>query len=45
MEMRVEIGDAAVALDLTQFLYRWLVEHIESSDHRFGEFARAQQAS
>ena len=42
MEMRVEIEDATVAVDLTHFLYRWLVDHIESSDRRFGDFVRAQ---
>ena len=45
MEMRVEFEDATVAVDLTHFLYRWLVEHIESSDHKFGDFVRAQASS
>lgn len=41
MEMRVEIEDSAVAVDLTHFLYRWLIEHIESSDRRFGDYVLA----
>ena len=43
MEMRVEIDDPTVAVDLTRFLYRWLVEHIETSDRKFGEFSRGRQ--
>ena len=43
MEMRVEIDDPTVAFDLTRFLYRWLVEHIETSDRKFGEFSRGRQ--
>jgi hemerythrin-like metal-binding protein len=45
MEMRVEIEDATVAVDLTHFLYRWLVEHIESSDRSFGDYVRARRPS
>lgn len=43
MEMRVEIDDPAVAVDLTHFLYRWLVDHIENSDRKFGEFVLARR--
>jgi len=42
MEMRVEIEDPGVAVDLTHFLYRWLVEHIEASDRKFGAYLRAR---
>ncbi len=45
MEMRVEIEDATVAVDLTHFLYRWLVDHIESSDRRFGDYVRSRRPS
>lgn len=44
MEMRVEIDDPTVAIDLTHFLYRWLVEHIETSDRKFGQFTQERQA-
>lgn len=43
MEMRVEIDDPTVAFDLTHFLYRWLVEHIETSDRKFGLFLQERQ--
>jgi hemerythrin len=42
MEMRIEIEDKYVAVELSQFLYRWLIEHIEASDRKFGEFLIAQ---
>ncbi len=42
MEMRIELDDKYVAVDLNQFLYRWLIEHIEASDRKFGEFLIAQ---
>lgn len=38
MEMRAEIGDQDVPVELSHFIYRWLIEHIEASDKRFGEF-------
>lgn len=43
MEMRVEIDDPTVAFDLTHFLYRWLVDHIETSDRKFGLFLQERQ--
>jgi hemerythrin len=42
MEMRIEIEDKYVAVELSQFLYRWLIEHIEASDRKFGEYLIAQ---
>ena len=38
MEMRAVIGDHDVPVELTHFLYRWLIEHIEVSDKKFGKF-------
>jgi hemerythrin len=42
MEMRIELDDKYVAVELSQFLYRWLIDHIEASDRKFGEFLVAQ---
>ena len=42
MEMRVELDDSYVPVELSQFITRWLVEHIEATDRRFGEFVAAQ---
>ena len=41
MEMRVEIGDPSMAMELPRFIYRWLTEHIEASDKKFGTFVAA----
>jgi hemerythrin len=43
MEMRVEFGDNYVPVELSHFLYNWLVRHIEVADKRFGEFAAARR--
>jgi hemerythrin len=43
MEMRVEIGDNYVPVELSRFLYNWLVRHIEVNDKKFGAFAAAQR--
>lgn len=42
MEMRTAIGDRHAPVELSRFLYRWLVEHIEASDRKFGEFVAAR---
>ena len=44
MEMRVELDDSYVPVELSQFITRWLVEHIEAADHRFGEFVASSKA-
>lgn len=38
MEMRAEFGEQYVPVELSQFLYNWLVNHILSEDMKFGEF-------
>ena len=43
MEMRVEFGDNYVPVELSHFLYNWLVRHIEVNDKKFGAFAAAQR--
>lgn len=43
MEMRAEIGDKSMPMELPRFLYRWLTEHIEASDKKFGEFVAARR--
>ena len=43
MEMRAEIGDQSMPIELSHFIYRWLVDHIEANDRKFGEFVAAQK--
>ena len=38
MEMRVEMGERYVPVELSHFLYNWLVQHIQTQDKKFGEF-------
>lgn len=38
MEMRAEFGEQYVPVELSHFLYTWLVEHIQANDKKFGEF-------
>lgn len=45
MEMRAEIGDQYMPVELSHFIYRWLVEHIEASDRKFGDFVAARRAA
>jgi hemerythrin len=45
MEMRVELGERHVPLELNRFIYAWLVDHIMSNDKRFGDFVAAQGAA
>lgn len=40
MEMRAEFDDH-VPVELSQFLYNWLVDHILTVDKKFGEFVAA----
>lgn len=44
MDMRVELGERYVPVELARFLYNWLVQHIQTEDRKFGEFA-ARKAS
>lgn len=39
MAMRIEFGDESGLLELAGFLNRWLIEHIQGQDCRFGAFA------
>ncbi|MDI6747260.1 MAG: bacteriohemerythrin [Rhodocyclaceae bacterium] len=38
MEMRVEFDAQFVPLELNRFIASWLVEHIQDSDRKFGDF-------
>lgn len=38
MELRVELEESYVPVELNQLLYNWLIDHILNSDHKFGEF-------
>jgi hemerythrin len=38
MEMRAEIGESHVPIELNRFIYNWLVDHIEFNDKKIGEF-------
>lgn len=42
MSIRAEGGDHYVPVDLSQFLYGWLVDHIQANDKKFGEFQRQE---
>jgi hemerythrin len=42
MEMRVELGEQHVPLELNRFIYAWLIDHIMTRDKRFGEFVAAR---
>jgi hemerythrin-like metal-binding protein len=39
MEMRVELGERYVPVELSHFLYNWLLQHIQTEDKKFGRFA------
>jgi hemerythrin len=45
MEMRTEFGDQSMPVELNHFIHRWLVDHIEGSDKKFGEFVAARHAT
>lgn len=38
MEMRAEFDEQYVPVELSHFLYNWLVEHIHANDKKFGEY-------
>lgn len=42
MEMRLELGEPQMPLELNRFIYSWLVDHIMNRDKRFGEFVAAR---
>ena len=41
MEMRAEFGDQSLPVELSHFITRWLIDHIEANDKKFGEFIAA----
>lgn len=43
MEMRAEFGEQHVPVELSQFLYKWLVDHIMANDKKFGQFMAARK--
>jgi hemerythrin len=43
MEMRAELGERHIPLELSRFISRWLVEHIMANDKKFGEFVASQR--
>ncbi|MDO8932585.1 MAG: bacteriohemerythrin [Rhodocyclaceae bacterium] len=43
MEMRAESGEQYVPVELSHFIYNWLVDHILANDRKFGEFVTAQK--
>jgi hemerythrin-like metal-binding protein len=40
MEMRVELGERQVPVELNRFICRWLIDHIMDNDKKFGEFVK-----
>jgi hemerythrin len=45
MEMRAELGERHVPVELNRFIYRWLVDHIMANDKKFGEFVTSHGLS
>lgn len=45
MEMRAEIGERNMPVELNRFIAHWLIDHIMTRDKRFGEYFAAQAAS
>jgi hemerythrin len=43
MQMRVEFDERHVPVELSQFLYNWLVDHIMANDKKFGAFVAAKK--
>lgn len=43
MEMRAEIGERQVPIELNRFIYNWLVDHIMANDKKFGAFVAARK--
>lgn len=43
MEMRAEFGERYVPVELSHLIYNWLVEHIQASDRKFGEYMATQK--
>lgn len=43
MEMRVELGERHMPLELNRFITTWLVDHIMAHDKRFGAFVAAHR--
>jgi hemerythrin len=43
MELRTEFGEQHAPVELSHFLYRWLVDHILVNDRKFGEFMAARR--
>lgn len=41
MELRTEIGEKYVPVELSHLLYTWLVDHIQTDDRKFGKFMAA----
>ena len=45
MEMRAEFGEQYVPVELSHFLYNWLIDHIQANDKKFGEFMAARSGA
>lgn len=44
MEIRLEMGERYAPVELSHFLYNWLVQHIRNQDRKFGEFVASGKA-
>lgn len=42
MELRIELGERNMPLELNRFVCNWLIDHIQDHDKRFGAFATSQ---
>lgn len=45
MALRVEAGDPSTCLELSKFLFTWLIDHILLEDRSFAAYYRQQQSS
>jgi hemerythrin len=45
MQMRYDLGERFVAMDLNRFIYQWLAEHILENDKAFGKFMACDEFS
>ena len=45
LEVLAEFGDQSLPVELSHFITRWLIDHIEANDKRFGEFVAAGRNS
>ena len=43
MAIRAEFGEQYATVELSHFLYHWLIDHIQANDKKFGAFITARR--